>query len=66
MANLFGFDGATIIYLLTLGVYGVPIIVGFTYDMWYPLLILFGLMIFLALGIVISNPKKYLTVTDFY
>ena len=66
MANLFGFDGATIIYLLTLGVYGAPIIAGFTYDMWYPLLILFGLMIFLALGIVISNPKKYLTVTDFY
>jgi len=66
MANLFGLDGATIVFILTLGVYGIPIVAGFVYDMWYPLLVIFGLMILLALGVVISNPKKYLTVTDSY
>lgn len=66
MVNLLGFDGPAMIYLLTLVVYGVPVIVGFHYDMWYPLIVLLGLMLLLALIIVISNPNKYLKVSDFY
>lgn len=66
MANILGFDGPAIVLFLVSAVYGIPLIFSFLYEGWYAILIVLALMIVAALGIVLSNPKEYLTVPDFY
>jgi len=66
MANILGFDGPAIVLFLVAGVYGVPLALSLVYEGWYVILVIIGVMVLAALGIVISNPKEYLTVPDFY
>ena len=66
MANILGFDGPAIVLFLVLGTWGITGVTTLVYDAWYVLVGILGLMLLTALVIVISNPKEYLTVPDFY
>ena len=66
MASILGFDNSAIIFFLIAAVYGVPILIAGILDFWYVILVIFGLMILAALGIVISNPGEYLSIPTEY
>ena len=62
MAGVLGFDPVFWVFTSIVAVWGIPIAVAGVFDSWYAIIAVSGLALLLALLVILSNPKEYLTI----